>query len=58
MVKAPIKKNCAICSEGALSEETTQRWFCRPRSGSFDVKDAPRGGRPITEKVDEFIAKS
>ncbi|GFW61300.1 histone-lysine N-methyltransferase SETMAR [Trichonephila clavipes] len=29
-----------------------QFWFRRFRSGIFDVKDAPRTGRPVVENVD------
>ena len=34
---------------------TVRNWFERFRSGNFDVKDAPRSGRPVTEKVDEIL---
>ena len=30
-------------------------WFARFRSRNFDVKDEPRPGRPIVEKVDEIL---
>ncbi|GFV97119.1 histone-lysine N-methyltransferase SETMAR [Trichonephila clavipes] len=29
-------------------------WFRRFRSGIFDVKDAPRTGRPVVENVDKI----
>jgi len=32
-------------------------WFKRFQSGNFDVKNAPRFDRPITEKVDEIMEK-
>jgi len=35
----------------------TQSWFKRFQSRNFDVKDAPRSGRPITRKVDEVMEK-
>lgn len=47
----------AAYSQGGLSEETAQKWFCRFRSGNFNVKDAPRSGRPITKEVDKLAAK-
>ncbi|GFW25599.1 histone-lysine N-methyltransferase SETMAR [Trichonephila clavipes] len=31
-----------------------QFWFSRFRSGVFDVKDAPRTGRPVVENVDKI----
>lgn len=51
------KKICAVYGQGTLSEATAKRWFSRFRSGNFDIKDAPRPGRPITQKVDEIVAK-
>ncbi|GFV93495.1 histone-lysine N-methyltransferase SETMAR [Trichonephila clavipes] len=33
-----------------------QFWFRRFRSGIFDVKDAPRTGRPVVEYVDKITA--
>ncbi|CAD6994021.1 unnamed protein product [Ceratitis capitata] len=32
-----------------------QFWFRRFRSGNYDVKDAPRCGRPIVENVDKIM---
>ena len=51
------KKICAHYGEGTLCESVVRKWFARFRSGNFDVKDAPRSGRPCTEKVDEILAK-
>ena len=39
----------------AVSELRTQEWFVRFCSGNFDVKDRPRSGRPVTEKIDEIL---
>lgn len=44
-----------MCGENAVSERRIQKWFARFDSGNFDVKDAPRCGRPATEKVDEIV---
>ncbi|GFY15343.1 histone-lysine N-methyltransferase SETMAR [Trichonephila clavipes] len=30
-----------------------QFWFCRFNSDIFDIKDAPRTGRPVVENVDK-----
>ncbi|CAH2103465.1 unnamed protein product [Euphydryas editha] len=49
------RKICEVYGENAVSERRTQEWFARFRSGNFDVKDAPRSGRPVTEKVDEIL---
>ncbi|GFX50093.1 histone-lysine N-methyltransferase SETMAR [Trichonephila clavipes] len=32
-----------------------QFWFRRFRSNIFDVKDAPRTGRPVVDKITEII---
>ena len=34
-----------------------QFWFRRFRSGNFDVKVAPRKGRPVVANVDKIIEK-
>ncbi len=49
------EKICGVYGQDTLSKATAKRWFARFRSGNFDVKDAPRSGRPITEKVDEIL---
>ena len=49
------RKICEVYGADAVSERRTQKWFVRFRSGNFDVKDRPRSGRPVTEKVDEIL---
>jgi len=49
------RKICEVYGADAISELRTQEWFVRFRSGNFDVKDLPRSGRPVTEKVDEIL---
>ena len=44
-------------SNECLSKHQCQNWFARFRSGNFNVKDEPRPGRPIVEKVDEILKK-
>ncbi|GBP82245.1 Putative uncharacterized protein FLJ37770 [Eumeta japonica] len=34
-----------------------QNWFDRFQSHDFDVKDEPRSGRPVTDKVDAILEK-
>ena len=48
------KKLYDVYSEKSLTERQCQNWFARYRSGDFDLKDAPRSGRP-TEVDDEKI---
>ncbi|GFW53533.1 histone-lysine N-methyltransferase SETMAR [Trichonephila clavipes] len=40
--------------EGSRASYYVQFWFHRFRSGIFDVKDAPRTGRPVVENVDKI----
>ncbi|GFU56405.1 histone-lysine N-methyltransferase SETMAR [Trichonephila clavipes] len=49
--------NCADAKTMAGSStgaNYVQFWFHRFRSGIFDVKDAPRTGRPVVENVDKI----
>ena len=48
---------CGVYGDESLSERECQNWFARFRSGNFDVKDEPRPGRPIVEKVDAILKK-
>ena len=36
---------CLVYGEDALNVRTVRRWFCRFRSGNFDLKDMERTGR-------------
>ena len=49
------RKLCGVYGDECLSERQCQNWFARFRSGNFDVKDEPRPGREIVEKVDEIL---
>ena len=49
------QKLCGVYCDECLSERHCQNWFARFRSGNFDVKDEPRPGRSIVEKVDEIL---
>ena len=49
------RKLCVVYGNECLSERQWQNWSARSRSGNFDVKDEPRPGRPIVEKVDEIL---
>ncbi|EGI68433.1 Histone-lysine N-methyltransferase SETMAR [Acromyrmex echinatior] len=45
---------CEVYGADAVSERRMQE-FVRFRSGNFDVKNRPRSGRPVNEKVDEIV---
>ena len=48
------KKLYDVHGKKSLTEHLCQNWFARFRSGDFDLKDAPRSGRP-TEVDDDKI---
>ena len=43
---AQKKKICAVCGEGAVTEQTCQKWFVKFRAGDFSLDAAPRSGGP------------
>ena len=52
------KEICAVYGQDTLSKATAKRWFSRFCSGfrsDFDVQNAPRNGRSITEKMDDIL---
>ena len=49
------RKLCVVYGDESLSERQCQNWFARFCSGNFNVRDEPRPGRPIVEKVDEIL---
>jgi len=40
-----------------VSVRVAHIWFKRFQSGNFDVKDARRSGRPVTDKMDAIFEK-
>ena len=38
---------CAVCGEGAMAERTARDYYDKFNNGNFDLKDAPRSGRPF-----------
>jgi len=40
----------SVYGPDTVTANHAQFWFCRFRSDNFDVKDAPRSGRPICRK--------
>ncbi|QQP37601.1 Histone-lysine N-methyltransferase SETMAR, partial [Caligus rogercresseyi] len=47
-------KNASQTAEN-VNTSHVQFWFRRFRSGNFDVKDAPRSGRPIVENINKIM---
>ena len=50
------KKICAVYGEGAVTDQTCQKWFAKFHTGDFLLDYAPRLGRPI--KVDSNQIKT
>ncbi|GFV86175.1 histone-lysine N-methyltransferase SETMAR [Trichonephila clavipes] len=46
-------RNSAHCAD-TVTANCVQFWFRRFRSGIFDVKDAPRTGKPVVENIDKI----
>ena len=40
------KKICAVYGEGAMTDQTCQKWFVKFHVGDFSLDDATRSGRP------------
>ena len=38
---------CSVYGEGAIAEGTVRDWYAKFKNGNFDLKDAPRSGRPV-----------
>ncbi|KAJ0183809.1 hypothetical protein K1T71_000232 [Dendrolimus kikuchii] len=57
MQHKPRKKNCDVYGPNAVSVRVAQIWFKRFQSGNFDIKDAHRSGRPVTDKIDAIFEK-
>ncbi|GBP23550.1 Putative uncharacterized protein FLJ37770 [Eumeta japonica] len=48
---------CNLYGLKAVSVRAAQNWFKRFQSGNFDVKNEPRSGQPLTDKVEAILKK-
>ena len=48
------KKICAVYGEGAVTDQTCQKWFVKFRAGDFSLDDAPRSDRPVEVDSDQI----
>ena len=48
------KRICAICGEGAVTDQTCQTWFAKFHAGDFSLDAAPRSGRPVEVDSDQI----
>lgn len=49
---------CAVYGERAIAERTARDWFAKFKSGNFDLRDAPRSGRPVVfdeERLNQLL---
>ena len=44
------QKDCVVDGEGAVTEQTCQKWFAVLHAANFSLKDSPKSARPV--KVD------
>ncbi|GFX59942.1 histone-lysine N-methyltransferase SETMAR [Trichonephila clavipes] len=49
-----VKIANGVYGANTVTADYVQFWFCRFRSGIFDVKDAPRAGRTVVENVNKI----
>ena len=47
------EKICAVYGEGAVTDQTCQKWFAKFCAGDFSLDDAPRSGRPVEVDSDQ-----
>ena len=47
------KKICAVCREGAVTDQTCQKWFEKFCAGDFSMDDAPHSGGPVEVDSDQ-----
>ena len=40
--------------EGAVTDQTCQKWFAKFRAGDFSLDDAPQLGRPVEVHSDQI----
>ena len=45
---------CAVYGEGAVSDQTCQKWFSKFCTGDFSLDDAPWSGRPVEVDSDQI----
>ena len=48
------KKICAVYGEGAVTDQTCQKWFVKFCAGGFSLDDAPQWGRPAEVDGDQI----
>ena len=49
---------CAVYREGAVADQTCQKWFAKFYAGHFSLDDAPRLGRPVDSDQIETLTEN
>ena len=47
-------KICAVYREGAVTDQTCQKWFAKFHAADFSLDDAPQSGRPVEVDSDQI----
>ena len=53
-LKHTQKRICAVYGEGAVSDQTCQKWFVKFLAGDFSLDNAPRSVRPVEVDSDQI----
>ena len=48
------KKICAVCGEGAVTDQMCQKWFAKFCAGDFSLDNGPWLGKPIEVDSDQM----
>ena len=48
------KKICVVDGEGAVTDQTCQKWFVKFCAGDFPLDDALRSGKPVEVDRDQI----
>ena len=48
------EKICAVYGEGAVTDQTCQKWFVKFQAGDFSLDNAPWLGRPVEVDSDQI----
>ena len=48
------QKDCAVYGEGAVTDQTCEKWFAKFHAGDSSPDDAPQSGRPVEVDSDQI----
>ena len=48
------KKFCAVCGEGAVTDQTWQKWFVKFLAEDFSLDNAPQSGKSVEVDNDQI----